>query len=131
MHGAAGLFLHRLCHEGSMYIVIKRCLPDCTLEQKGLVGQFQRLAMIEINLHLRRARLMAERVDVDLLHFTMIVNILKQRIEFIHRIDAISLSGLFSASGPSAWCGQRAVGICALLHEEEFQFRCHNRTQSG
>ena len=48
MHGAARLFLHRLCHEGGMYIVIERCLPDCTLEQKSLVGQFQRLAMIEI-----------------------------------------------------------------------------------
>ena len=51
--------------------------------------------MIEIDLHLRCASLMAQRVDIKPLHVTMVIDFLEQWIKLIHRINAIGLSCLF------------------------------------
>ena len=114
-----------------MDIVVQCRLAHRALEQEGLVGKFQRAAMVEIDFHLRRAGLMAQRVDVNLLHLAVIIDILEQRIEFVHRINAIGLARLFSTPRLTRRGDKRVVGISALLDKEEFQLRCHHRGKAG
>ena len=57
MHGASGLRGDRLGHEGGMHAAFLRGLARQSLEQQHLVGQRQRVAMQEIDLQLRRARI--------------------------------------------------------------------------
>ena len=51
--------------------------------------------MIKINFHLRGPRLMAERVYINTLDITMIIDFFKQRIKFIDRINTIGLFSFF------------------------------------
>ena len=78
--------------------MINRGLPHRAFEQESLICQFQRIAMIKINFHLRRTRLMAERIDIKPLHIAMVIDVFKQRIKLVHRIDSIGLFCLFSAA---------------------------------
>ena len=89
------------------------------------------MTMVEVDFHLRRAGLVAQRVDVDLLNVAMVVDILKQRVEFIDRINPVSLAGLLRPTGLSGRGGQRVVGISTLLDKKEFQLGCHDRIQPG
>ena len=73
---------------------------------------------------------MAQRVDVDLLHIAVIVDVLEQRIEFIDRIDAIGLTGLFSAPRLAGRGDKRVVRIGALFDKKEFQLRRHHRIKT-
>jgi hypothetical protein len=45
--------------------VLHRRLAQRALEQEGLVGELQRVAVVEVDLHLRRTRLVGQGVDVD------------------------------------------------------------------
>ena len=131
MHRAAGLFLHGFGHEGGMHIVVQGRLPDRAFEQESLVGKLERRAVIEIDFHLRRAGLVAERVDIDLLDIAIVIDVLEQRIELVHRIDAVGLARLFRPARLAGRRDKRRVGIGALLDKEEFQLRRHHGCQPG
>ncbi len=66
MHGAARLRLHRLGHEGGEDAMPQRRLAHGALEQEHAVGQFQRVAVGEVDLHLARARLVDQRFHAQL-----------------------------------------------------------------
>ena len=63
-------------------------LAQGALEQEGLVGEIERVAVVEVDLHLRRPGLVGQRVDVDLLRFAPVVDVLEDRVELVDRIDA-------------------------------------------
>ena len=123
VHGATRLILHWLGHEGCVHFVVQRRLSYRTLEQKSLIGQIHRRAMVEIDLHLRCPRLMAQRVDIKPLHITMIIDFLEKRIKFIYCINAIGLACLFGPARFAGWGNKGVVGIRALLDKKKFQLR--------
>ena len=104
VHGAARLALHRLGHEGRVHAVLERRLAQGALEQERLVGELQRIAVVEVDLHLGRAGFVGQRVDVDLLRLAPVVDVLEDRIELVDGVDAVALArGLrAAASGRSA-----------------------------
>ena len=91
VHGAAGLFRVRLRHEGGVHLVAQRRLARRALEQERLVGEVQRIAVDQVDLHLRRPVLVDQRVDLDVLVLAELVDVVEQRIELVDRRDAVRL----------------------------------------
>ena len=127
MHGAAGLIGQGLRHEGGIDVVAHGGLAHRALEEEGLVGQHQGIAMVEVDLHLRRPGLMGQRVDVDLLRLAEIVDILEDGIELIGGVDAIGLAPRLRPARAPDGRQERQIGIGIDLHQEEFELRRHHR----
>jgi hypothetical protein len=102
-------------------------LAHGALEQEHLVGQRQCVAMVEIDLDLRRAGLVGQRVDVDFLRRAIIVDVLEDRIELVDRVDAIGLAAALGPAGASDRRHQRIIGIGVDLDQEELQLGRHDR----
>ncbi len=69
----------RLGHEGRVHLVAERRLADRALEQEHLVGELQRIAVAQVDLHLRRAFLVDQRVDLEALRLGEVVDVVEQR----------------------------------------------------
>ncbi len=67
-------------------------------EHDDLVGQAQRVAVTEVDFHLRRAVLMDQRIEVQALQFAPVVDVLEQRVEFVGGIDGEALAAAFRAA---------------------------------
>jgi hypothetical protein len=65
--------------------VAKCSLTDRALEQEHLIGQRHRVAMAQIDLHLRLAFLVDQRVDLKVLLFGELVDIVDEIVELIER----------------------------------------------
>jgi len=52
--------------------------------------------MIEVDLHLRGPTFMGQRINIKPHRITVIIDLFKERIEVIHRINPIGLLGFFS-----------------------------------
>ena len=98
VHGAAGLLAMRLGHEGGVHLVPQRRLAHGALEQEDLVGQIERIAVQEVDFHLRRAVLVDQRVDVDVLRLAEVVDVVEERIELVDGVDAVGLAARFGAA---------------------------------
>jgi hypothetical protein len=101
VHRTARLLGHRARHEGREDIVAQRGLAHGALEREHLVGERQRIAVQEIDLELRRAGLVDQRVHVQLLRLAEIVHVLDDRIELVDGVYA-SRTGARIPAGPSA-----------------------------
>ncbi len=77
MHRRARLAGDRLGHEGGVHVVTQRRLADRPLEQEHLVGQLDRIAVPQIDLHLRRAVLMRQRIDLQPLRLGEFVDVVE------------------------------------------------------
>ena len=97
VHGAARLLAMRLRHERRVHLVAQRRLARRALEQERLVRQVQRIAVQEVDLHLRRAVLVDQRVDLDVLRLAERVDVVEQRIELVDRRDAVALAARLCA----------------------------------
>ena len=92
MHRAARLVAHRLGQEGRIDPMLQCDLPYDPLEQQHFVGQTKRIAMEEIDLQLRGARLVNHRVDVQPGLFGEIIDMLDDILELIDGLKAIRLA---------------------------------------
>lgn len=117
----------RFGHERCVDIMLQRGLADGALEQENLVGQLQRIAMIEIDLKLGRTTFMAQRIDVEFLRLAVVIDILDDRIEIIGGVDAVGLSARLLAAGAANGGIERIVRINVLFHQVEFEFGRHHR----
>ena len=127
VHRRARFLLVGLRHEGRVDVVAQRGLAHGALEEERLVGQRDRIAVIEIHLDLRHALFVDQAVDADLLRLAIIVDVFEQRIEFVDRVDAVSLPARLRAARLAGRRQQRIVGIDILGGEEEFELRRHDR----
>ena len=91
MHGAAGLMLHRLGHEGAVDAVVERHLADDPLEDQHLVGEGQRVAMDEVHLELGRAGLVDQRIDVEECNLRVLVDRVDKVLVFRDRLETVGL----------------------------------------
>ena len=102
-------------------------LAHGALEQEDLVGKLQRIAVVEIDLELGRAALVAQCVDVELLRLAEVVDVLDDGIEIIGGVDAIGLPARFLAARAADRRFQRIVGIDIALDQIEFELGCYDR----
>src|SRR5438874_5299800 len=117
----------RLCHEGRIHVMLQRGLAHGALEQEDLIGKLQRIAMIKVDLELRRAAFMAQRIDIEFLRLAEIINVLDDRIEIIGGVDAIGLAaGLLAARAPDGRL-KRIIRVDIALDQIEFEFRGDDR----
>ena len=98
-----------------------------TFEEEHFIGQIQRLTMQKINLHLTRAHLVNQRVYVQIHRLGVVVNVLKQRVKFVHRVNAVRLATGFAAAIASDRRNQQLIRIGVFTHQIELQFRCNYR----
>ena len=101
VHGAAGLIVHGLCHEGRVDILRQSDLAYDTFEHQDLISQFQRIAMIEVNLQLRGAGFVDHGVDIKLGNLAIFIDLLDQIFIFVDRFKAIGLRNRFGPARPS------------------------------
>ena len=98
MHGGAGFIGMGLGHEGGIHVMLQGGLAHGALEHENLIGQFQRVAVVEVDLQLGGAGFMRQRIDIQFLGFAIIVNVFHHGIEIIGRINAIGLAAGFLAA---------------------------------
>ena len=91
MHRGARLALHRLRHEGRIHVVLQRRFADGALEQEHLIGKLDRIAVTQIDFHLRRAFLMDQRVDLQALAFGEMIDVVDEFVELVDGGDGIAL----------------------------------------
>ncbi len=127
VHGAAGLVLHRLGHEGRIDPVLQRHLAHDALEHQDLVGQSHRIAMQEVDFQLGGAALVDHGVDVELGGLGILVDQLDQVLVFGDGFEAVGLGRGLGAARTAGRRGQRQVGIGIEGRQVEFQFRGHDR----
>ena len=118
VHRRARLLLVGLGHEGRIDVVAQRRLAHRALEQEGLVGERERIAVIEIHLDLGDAFFMDQAVDADVLCFAIVVDVLEQRIELVDRVDAVGLAS-----------GLRAARSCRPAAAADSRDRCSSRRE--
>ena len=105
----------------------QRRLADRALELEHLVGQHQRVAVAQVDLHLRRAFLVDQRVDLQLLLLGEIVDIVEQVVELVDRGDRIGLPRRLRPSRAPGRRLQRIVRVLVRLDQIELDLRCHHR----
>ena len=64
-----------------------------------LIGEFKRIAVVEVYRQRCRARVMDQGVDVDLRTFAVIVDIFEDVLELVDCIEALSLAAGLGAAG--------------------------------
>ena len=127
VHGAARLLGHGLRHEGGIHLVAHRRLAGGALEQKGLVRQAHGIAMQQVDFHLRRAGLVDQGIDLDILRFAEGIHVVEQRVELVDGGDAIGLAADLRAPRAADRRLQRIVRIDVRLDQKELEFRRHHR----
>ncbi len=91
VHGAARLELHGLGHEGGVDAVGQGHLADQALEHHDLVAQRNRIAVQEVDLQLRRARLVDHRVDAEAGDVGILIDGVDQVLVLVDRLEPIGL----------------------------------------
>ena len=127
VHGAAGLALHGFGHKGGVHVFADGHFANGAFEQKYLIGQRQRVAVIQIDFHLRRAHFVNQRVHADVLCFAPVVHHIEDVFVVVHGVDAETLPPGFGAAGAPHRRLQRQVFIRLHLHQIKFHFRRNHR----
>ena len=92
-------------------------------EEKHLVSQTQRVVVEEVDFHLTGTHLVNQGVHVQPHLVAVVVNFFEQRVELVHRVNAVSLSGRFGATTAANRGVQQRVGVGVACHQVELEFR--------
>ena len=82
MHRATGLMLHWLGHERGKAAVFQCGFSYQTFVEKHLVGECNRVTMLEIDFDLSGATFLDDRIDLESLCFSKIIYIIDHRAVF-------------------------------------------------
>ena len=96
-------------------------LAQRALEQERLVGELERIAVVEVDLHLGGAALVGQGIDVDLLRLAPVVDVLEHRVELVDRLDAVALARRFGSARTADRRLQRIVRILVDLGQEKLE----------
>ena len=108
-----------------------RRLADGALEQEHLVGQFNGVAVLEVDLQLGGPAFMGQVVHVDTLDFAVVVDVLDERLKLVHGIHAVGLAHGFLAARAANGRLQRVIRIRIALDEIELNFRRNDGHQTA
>ena len=90
-------------------------------------AQHQRIAVAQVDLHLRRALLVDQGVDLQLLRLGEGVDVLEQGVELVDRRDRIGAAAGFGPARAADRRFERIVRIGVALDQVEFELRRHDR----
>ena len=82
--------------------------------------------MVQIDFHLRCPRLMGQRVDSDLLHFTILVDVVVEGFKLIDGIDTVGLAATFGSPRASDRRLQGIILVQVGFDQEKLQLRRYN-----
>ena len=122
MQRAAGFAFHRLRHERRVNAVLQRRFARDAFEQEHLIGEFERIAVQEVDFELTGTVFVRQRVGIDFHRFAIVVDVFDDRIEFVHRVDAVRTTRSFFATRAPDRRLERVVRVLVLLHEIELDF---------
>ena len=110
VHRAAGFIGNGFRHEGGKAVVAQCGFADQAFEVEHLVGQFHRVAVLEVDLKLTCAAFLGDAVDLEPLGFGKVVDVVDHRAEFVncgHRIGLTCRSRATRAAHhrPDCLCG--------------------------
>ncbi|CRQ72955.1 hypothetical protein PAERUG_E16_London_17_VIM_2_04_14_02118 [Pseudomonas aeruginosa] len=127
VHRAARRLRQRLGHAHHDQAVLERDLLEQVLEQEGLVGQQDRVAMQEVDLELAGAHLVHEGVAHQAQRIHAAVDVLEERPQaVVGRHAEGRIAQLAPAIRPQRGL-ERLVGIGVRGEDEELQFGGHHR----
>ena len=66
----------------------ERGLSDCPLEQEDLIGQIDRVTMQQVDLELRRAAFLDDRIDLEILPFGELVDVVDDLLILVDGAEA-------------------------------------------
>ena len=127
MHGAAGFTGDGLGHEGGVHVVAQRGFTHRAFEEKHLVGQAQRVVMEKIDFHLTGADFMDQGVDVQPHFFAVLVQLFKQRVEFVDRINAVGLARSFGPAAAPDGRPKQGIRVGVARQQIKLEFGCYHR----
>ena len=127
VHGAAGLARNGFGHESGIHVLAQRRLAHGALKKEHLVGQAQGVIVEEVNLHLARANLMNQGVYVQVHEVAVLINLFKQRVEFVDGVDAIGLARRFGAAAAANGWAQRHIAVGIACCEVKLQLGRNHR----
>ena len=78
--------------------------------------------MVQVDFHLRGARFVDQRVDVEILRLAECIDVVEQRVELVDRRDAVGLAPDLGPPRPADRGLQRVVRIGVRFDQEEFEF---------
>ena len=127
VHGAAGLALHGLGHESGVHIVADGHLAHGALEQEHLVGQRQRVAVVQVDFHLRGTHFMNQRVQRQPLCLAPVVHHVEDVVVFVDGVDAEALHAGLGTPRAANWWLQRHVFVRLHLYQVKLHLGRHDR----
>ena len=126
VHRAARLAGHGFGHEGGEHVVAQRHFAHGALEEEHLIGQAQRVGVEEVDFHLAGADFVDQGVHVQLHLVAVVVDLLEQRVELVHRVDGIGLARGFSAATAADGRFERHVRVGVARHQVKLQLGRHH-----
>ncbi len=114
MHRRTRLALNRLGHEGCIHIMLERCFTDRALEQKYLIGQFNRIAMAQVDFKLSCTFFVDQRIDLKALAFREMIDVVDQFVELVDASNRIALTAANGATGPADRRCERVIRVGVL-----------------
>ena len=125
---AAGLFRNRPRQERCHHFVDNRYFANGAFEQKHLICKIDRISVQEIQFKLCRAHFLRQRIDLNVLRLTIGIDVVNERIEVIHRIDAVRLFRCFCPTQPSFRRLNFFIGIGMWIDQVELDLGSNDRS---
>ena len=129
MHGTSRLTRNRLSHKCGIHIVAQRCFTHSAFKEEHLIGQAQGLGVKEINFHLTSTDFMDQGVDVKLHLVGVVIDLLKQGVELVYRVDAVRLARSFCPTASAHRRAKRCIGIGVARGQVKLKLRRHDGLQ--
>ena len=97
------------------------------LNRKTWSASVERVAVAQVDLHLRRAFLVDQRVDLEVLRFREVVDVVEEVVELVDRRDRIGLARRLRPPRAAGRRLERIVGIGVRLDQIELDLRRDHR----
>ncbi|MNE21967.1 hypothetical protein D3C80_1151520 [compost metagenome] len=132
VHGAAGRVRQRLGHAHHGQAVLERHFLEQVLEQEGLVGQQQRVAVQQVDLELADTHFVHEGVTWQAERGHALVHLLEERAQAVVGADTeCRMAKLATAIAAYGWL-ERLLRVAVGGKNKEFEFgRHHGRQPQG
>ena len=111
--------------------MLARSLAHQTLEQKHLVGELQRIAVLEVDLKLAGAGFVDHRVQRQGHHLRAAVDLIDDRLELAERFHSVGIGRGLGTTRKADRRGRWHGGVGVRRGQIKFELRRHHRTPAA
>ncbi|MNP50784.1 hypothetical protein D3C76_1450680 [compost metagenome] len=129
MHGTARCVRQGFGHAHHGQAMLERNLFEQMLEQQGLVGQQQRIAVQQVDLELADTHFMHEGVARQAQGLHAAIDLAEERSQAIVGADAERRMPLFATTILAQWRQERLVRVGVGREDKKLKFGRHHRCQ--